>query len=82
MTFLVYALHSPKLNKIYIGQTSNLDQRLNEHRKGYSRATSMTDDWEVIYTEEFSTRSEAFRREKQMKTSRGRSYIWAMIKKK
>jgi putative endonuclease len=82
MPFLVYVLYSPKLKKIYVGQTSNLDQRLNEHRRGYSKATSMTDDWEVIYTEECSTRSEAFKREKQLKSSRGRSFIWEIIKKK
>ena len=82
MSFIVYVLYSPKLNKIYIGQTSNLEQRLNDHIKGYSRATLMTDDWIVVYTEEFSTRSEAFRREKRLKSSRGRSFIWNLIEKK
>ena len=79
---LVYALYSPKFNRIYIGQTSNLDQRLSDHKKGYSKATSFTNDWEVIYSEEYLTRSEAFKRERQLKTAKGRSYLWEIIKKK
>ena len=82
MFFIVYALYSPKLNKIYIGQTSDFDKRYYDHKKGYSRATSMTDDWEVVYKEECSSRSEAFKREKQLKSSRGREFIWEIIKKK
>ena len=82
MVYLVYALYSPKFNRIYIGQTSNLDQRLRDHNKGYSKATSFTDDWEVFYSEEHLTRSEAFKREGQLKTAKGRLYLWEIIKKK
>lgn len=31
--FTVYALHSPDYEKIYIGHTSNLDQRMLSHNK-------------------------------------------------
>ena len=82
MIYIVYVLYSPKFNRIYIGQTFNIDQRLHDHKKGYSKATSFTDDWEVIYSEEYSSRSEAFKRERQLKTAKGRSYLWEIIKKK
>jgi putative endonuclease len=31
--------------------------------------------WKIVYSKEYSTRSEAMRREKELKTHRGRDYI-------
>ena len=52
--FTVYVLYSEKYNKIYIGYSSNIDQRLLSHNeletKGY---TSKFRPWKLIYTEVF-----------------------------
>jgi len=57
--FTVYALHSPKHDKIYIGYTSNLEQRLLSHNKlGTKGWTIKYRPWEVVYTEEHETKSE------------------------
>ncbi len=81
--FYVYALFSSKFNKIYIGQTNNLKKRLYEHNNGLlSTYTKKFKPWEIIYSEVFSTRSEAIKREKQLKSQKGREFIWNIIKAK
>ncbi|MDD2636252.1 MAG: GIY-YIG nuclease family protein [Bacteroidales bacterium] len=78
--FTVYALYSSKHNKIYIGYTSNLENRLNSHNilatKGW---TIKFRPWKIVYTEEHSTKSDAMKREKQLKSAKGREFIWNII---
>ena len=80
--FYVYAIYSSKFNKIYIGQTCDLTNRLIEHNSGKSFYTKRFIPWEIIYTEEFETRGEAMKREKQLKSQKGREFVWNIIKKK
>ena len=73
--YTVYILHSGKHDKIYIGYTSSLDQRLRSHNelgKGWTRRYR---PWRVIYTEEFETKAEAMVREKALKGGQGRAWI-------
>ena len=78
--FTVYVLYSATYNKIYVGYTSDLEARLNSHNflatKGY---TIKYRPWEVIHTEAFELKEEALKREKELKSSRGRAFIWEMI---
>ena len=78
--FTVYVLFSVKFNKIYIGYTSNIKQRFLSHnklsKKGY---TIKYRPWVIAYTEEYKTKNEAMKREKQLKSSRGRDFIWNEI---
>ncbi|MBK7964877.1 MAG: GIY-YIG nuclease family protein [Bacteroidetes bacterium] len=48
MHFL-YILYSPTINKYYVGETKDLDQRLIEHRTRFFKGsyTSQTNDWEL-----------------------------------
>lgn len=68
MIFFVYILRT-SLNTLYIGQTNNLEKRLKEHKEGkgakYMRFVS---SFELVYSEEFKTRSEAMKREYELKT--------------
>ena len=79
--FTVYILHSEKLDKIYIGFTSDIDARMNSHNylatKGY---TIKYRPWKVIYTEEFLDKVSAMKREKELKSSNGRAFIRSLIK--
>ncbi|MFN0257466.1 GIY-YIG nuclease family protein [Pedobacter ureilyticus] len=74
--FTVYILYSKQFNKVYIGYTSNLEQRLLSHNvlatKGY---TIKFRPWEILHTELFETKSEALKREKQLKSAKGREFI-------
>ena len=74
--FTVYVLYSEKYNKIYIGYTSNLEQRFLSHNELSKTAyTVKYRPWKIIYTEKFENKKEAIQREKQLKSSRGRNFI-------
>lgn len=78
--FIVYVIQSQSTGKIYIGQTNNLNKRLKRHNqqlptKKKSYTTKNKGPWKVIYTEKVQTRKEARKREKQLKTSKGRRFI-------
>jgi putative endonuclease len=74
--FTVYVLYSKHFDKIYIGFTSNLEQRLLSHNKlGKKGWTIRFRPWMLIHTEEFDDKKDAMQREKQLKSSRGRNWI-------
>ena len=78
--FTVYTLYSQKHNKIYIGFTSNLDSRLLSHNKlGTKGWTIKYRPWKLVFTEEYATKKEAYIREKQLKSSRGRDFVWQKV---
>ena len=75
MSFTVYAIYSESIDIIYVGQTNNLAQRIKDHNSGHSNYTSKAKDWQLFYSENLNSRSEAMIREKQLKTSRGRAFL-------
>ncbi len=79
--FTVYVLHSPSYNKIYIGFTSDLENRLKSHNIFASKGwTIHFRPWVLIYTEVYTSKAEAMKREKNLKGAKGRAEIWNMIK--
>ena len=77
--FYVYVLRSLKDGRYYIGQTSDLDQRLKRHNTNTGRYTKNKGPFVLIYKEEFISRSEAMRREKFLKSGQGREYLKEVI---
>ncbi|HNW96480.1 MAG TPA: GIY-YIG nuclease family protein [Candidatus Paceibacterota bacterium] len=82
--FCVYAIYNRELDKIYIGQTVDLVQRLKYHNGELkSKSKSFTyknkGDWQLIYKEEVLTRKDAMMREKQLKSCQGRVFIRGKI---
>jgi putative endonuclease len=77
--FLVYIIYSPSLDKYYVGYSSNLEKRLNEHNSGISSFTSKALDWQLKYFEKFSSRESAREREIQIKKKKSRKYIEWLI---
>jgi len=71
----VYAIKSLIKNYIYVGQTDNLQRRLEEHNKGKNRTTKPYKPFKLILGEIFKTRIEARKREKYLKSGCGREYL-------
>ena len=65
----MYYLYILKSNtKLYVGITKNLDCRLKQHRSRYGAVyTKAFKDLELVYSEIFDFRSDAERRELQIK---------------
>jgi putative endonuclease len=65
-------LISLKNNRRYIGYTSDLIRRLDEHNEGENTSTRNKGPWKIIYFENnFPTRTEALKREKELKNMKG-----------
>jgi putative endonuclease len=75
--YIVYVLYSKAHHKIYIGYTSDLEQRLLSHNElGKKGWTMKFRPWELVYTEEYQTKTEALKREKELKSAGGRKWVW------
>jgi putative endonuclease len=55
---------------------------LNINDKSLSFWTKRGTNWKLIYKEEFETKTEAFKREKWLKTGIGREYLKRILKDK
>jgi len=69
MSYSVYILRT-SLNTLYIGQTNNLEKRLQEHKSKNSRSAKYIryfSGFKLVYSEKYSNRKEAIQRETQLK---------------
>ena len=78
--FKVYIIYSAFLDRYYVGSTANIEDRLFRHKNSGSKSTKSASDWELVYSEEFDTRSEAVMREREIKGKKSRKYLEALIK--
>jgi putative endonuclease len=75
MAYFVYILQSEKDGSYYIGHTADLKERIQRHNQGRSSYTKTKAPWRLIYQEEFHSRSEASKREREIKEKKNRIYI-------
>ena len=74
MPFHIYILRSEATGRFYVGHTENLQKRVFEHNNGRTDSIRNRGPWVLVYSEEYATRSEANRRERQLK--RMKSHVW------
>jgi putative endonuclease len=69
--YYVYVL---KLNngQLYVGLTSDLKRRYNEHSKGKVKATRRRRPLELIYCEAYRVKKDAEKRERYLKSTKGK----------
>ena len=79
MPFIVYIIYSSTKNKFYIGFTSDIEERIIRHNQKSKGFTGSTNDWKIVYTETYLTKSEALTREKQIKSWKSRIKIQELI---
>jgi len=77
--FYVYVLRSEKTGRFYTGSCADLEDRLRRHNAGQSPATRHGVPWRLVHWEGFPTRAEAVRRERELKTGRGRDELRGML---
>lgn len=63
-------------NSFYRGYTNDLDKRLELHQSGKgAKYTRMHKPIKIIYSEEFSTKEEAMKRECYFKSAQGKKWL-------
>ncbi|RXM49678.1 MULTISPECIES: GIY-YIG nuclease family protein [unclassified Chryseobacterium] len=76
----VYILYSGSLNKYYIGHScESLQERLKKHLSNHKGFTAKAKDWIIIYSECFDLKSEAYKREREIKSWKSKSSIQKLI---
>ncbi len=80
MKYQVYILHSSTLDRYYVGFTGDeLEERLRRHNSAHKGYSSASNDWKIVYKEVFSSKTEAMKREKDIKNRKSRKYIETLI---
>ena len=73
--YYVYVLRSKKDDNFYIGYTSDLDRRIDEHNQGISKSTAHRRPFELVYYEACRSIKDAMHREKYLKSTYGHRYL-------
>ena len=77
MAYLVYILYSEKLNKFYVGFTSDFEVRLEFHLQGddLSRFTRRATDWKLYLQLACKSKEQAMKVELHIKSMKSSTYI-------
>jgi putative endonuclease len=78
--YYVYVLLSEKDKNFYIGFSESVDQRLDEHNAGKNASTKLRRPLKLIYCEGHTSKSDALRREKYFKSSKGKATLKQILK--
>ncbi|MBK7297023.1 MAG: GIY-YIG nuclease family protein [Flavobacteriales bacterium] len=75
MSHWVYALYSEKHDKLYIGESADVDDRFISHNEKATKGWTLSyRPWRIIYREECNDKPSALIREKQLKSGGGRRF--------
>jgi putative endonuclease len=75
-----YILYSPSLDAYYIGHTElDVASRLTAHLKDHSGFTAKAKDWKILFQQEFESKAEAYKFERQIKGWKSRRAIENLI---
>ena len=77
--FIVYILYSSSIDKYYVGFTNDLERRLLEHNRKKGKYTDGGIPWLLVHQEHYVLKSEAMKREKQIKQQKSRQYILSIL---
>lgn len=70
--YFVYILFSKIINQTYVGYTTNLAQRLQDHKNRPTKTTLRANDWVLVWYCVFSSQEKAENFERYLKTHSGR----------
>ena len=65
--FYVYLIQSRKTNELYVGYTTDLEQRILSHNRAGNIATKHGVPWELVYVEGYRSEHDARVRENKLK---------------
>ena len=71
MAHYVYILQSLKDSGYYIGETSDVEARLQFHNNGFQRSTRNRKPFQIVLIETYADRNAALKREKEIKSWKG-----------
>jgi putative endonuclease len=81
MSHFVYIIYSEKIDQYYIGESKNVEERVNQHNKHLIEKsfTTRASDWQLIKCFECENIEHARRFEKFIKRMKSRKFIQSLI---
>ena len=80
LPYCVYVLVSLKDGDFYVGFTSDLPRRIEEHQQGRNTSTASRRPFKLVYVEQHLSKGDAMRRETYLKTAKGRRVLRLMLR--
>ena len=78
--FYVYVLKSLKRNFMYVGYTTNYKNRIKRHNSKQVKSTKPFSPLKLIFLEVYTNIKDAKRRERYLKTTKGKTTLKTMLK--
>ncbi len=75
MENFVYILYSASLDRFYVGQTKDLEARLQRHNSGRNKPTKAGVPWEMVHFEKVADRVATVAKDKQVKNLGSKRYL-------
>jgi len=79
--FIVYIIYSESSDRYYVGYCTDIERRIDKHNAGSTPSTKPYRPWILVYFEEYNSKKEAIKREKQIKKQKSKKYIERLIQK-
>ena len=79
MPYTVYVLRSEKTGRLLTGTTLDMERHLIDHNSGRVEPTKLLRPMRLVHFEVFGTPNEASRREREMKSTRGRDDLKKLL---
>ena len=80
MQFKVYILYSRLKDRYYIGHSGDdLIERLRKHNSDHKGFTGGVGDWIIVFTENYISKSDAYKRELEIKSWKSRKRVEKLI---
>ena len=79
--YYVYIIYSLTIDRYYIGQTDNIEERMEQHKSGFflHSYTSKTKDWKIVLSINCSSRKQSVNIESYIKSMKSRRFISDII---
>ena len=68
MSYSIYIIQSLKDGSYYVGFSTKPQLRLQRHNEGWTKSTKSKVPWKLVYTETYQSKTDAIKREKQIKS--------------
>lgn len=76
---IVYAIWSERFNRIYVGMTQDIDNRLKQHNAGMTQSTKHYRPWKIIFTAVFEDWEKGRVAEKYYKSGIGKQFLKKLV---
>ncbi len=78
--YYVYILKSLVKDFVYVGYSTDIKQRFEYHKNGQVKSTKAYKPFELVFYEAYKVMADAKRREKYLKTDKGKSTLRMMLR--